>query len=498
MKTSESAARVANPGSLPPLGAVVTRTIDAAARRKTGVAKMKWDSGTVFILGAGFTKAFLPEAPLLIDDYGGEGLKRKFVAFSDALGLLDTELTQRDHPPGWLNLERLMTRLSGGMPYDYRFRAEESFRLLLSELKRAFLDRLASAQKSGRANDGELWLFAGHCARQKCSCVTFNYDDVLDGALWQFCPVYAPQTSWIWCPDWGYGFGCQASESCVRESPIPPADTGSMLLLKLHGSVNWRIPLGHPRPYTSATVRHHEPWFQYYGTSKIPLEEIEPHLESEPFLVPPVLTKTSLVEEPILRFTWSRALDALRSAKRAVFMGYSLPLTDIAAGFLFREGLGRLDQSTDIAVIDYAQCDDERNAKLGRLKAAYGNVFPAITEGQFCFDGAAQWVRDNLTEWLYDSHGDPVAFSALQHIVSRAGRFIGTVRGYLHPRQDIWHDTYKAEIVDGNRLLRADPPPEGDRGHDEMPPLPAVPTIPPPIAPMVLPPGYRDVDLDGP
>src|SRR6266852_638281 len=39
----------------------------------------KWDSGTVFVLGAGFTKAFLPEAPLLIHDYSGDDLKRNQV-----------------------------------------------------------------------------------------------------------------------------------------------------------------------------------------------------------------------------------------------------------------------------------------------------------------------------------------------------------------------------------------------------------------------------------
>ena len=42
---------------------------------------MKCDSGTVFVLGAGFTRAFLPNAPLLVDDYGGDALKEQFSHF---------------------------------------------------------------------------------------------------------------------------------------------------------------------------------------------------------------------------------------------------------------------------------------------------------------------------------------------------------------------------------------------------------------------------------
>src|SRR5712692_9146095 len=78
--------------------------------------------GTVFVLGAGFTKAFLREAPLLIDDYGAEALKAKFGAFRDAVALLELELEltlKEKYPAGWINLERLMTRLAGGMPYDF-------------------------------------------------------------------------------------------------------------------------------------------------------------------------------------------------------------------------------------------------------------------------------------------------------------------------------------------------------------------------------------------
>jgi hypothetical protein len=125
----------------------------------------------------------------------------------------------------------------------------------------------------------------------------------------------------------------------------------------------------------------------------------------------------------------------------------------------------------------------------------YRSVFPGIKPEQINFSGAATWVRDNLTEWLYDSQGNPIAFNALGNIVSRNGQFIGDIRGYFPPRQDIWHGHYKGEIVEGNRFLRADPAPTNDRGGSAPPHLPQVPRCPDAIGPINLPAGYKDVEL---
>jgi hypothetical protein len=126
---------------------------------------------------------------------------------------------------------------------------------------------------------------------------------------------------------------------------------------------------------------------------------------------------------------------------------------------------------------------------------SYRRIFPNISPDRFYFSGAVQWIRDNLTEWLYDSHGRPVAFKALDHVFTRWGRFIGTIRGHYHPRQDIWYGAYKGEIVEGNRLLFIDPPPSEDRGGGSPPPPPGVPRLPEPIDHITGPPGYRDVEI---
>jgi hypothetical protein len=167
-----------------------------------------WDSGTVFVLGAGFTKAFLPKAPLLIDDYGGEELKRKFASFPEPLGVLEIELTHPDHPPGWINLERLMTRLAGGMPYDFQTGAEKPLGLLLSAVKESFVRRLAEARQSGSANQGELRLFAGHCITNRINCITFNYDDLLDEVYGNGCKDTIQNTRGAQTGGMGFLAGC--------------------------------------------------------------------------------------------------------------------------------------------------------------------------------------------------------------------------------------------------------------------------------------------------
>jgi hypothetical protein len=53
-----------------------------------------------------------------------------------------------------------------------------------------------------------------------------------------------------------------------------------------------------------------------------------------------------------------------------------------------------------------------RRRKLIPIQDAYKAVFPDIEEDRFRFCGAAEWVRNNLTEWLYDSKGNPIAFIA--------------------------------------------------------------------------------------
>src|SRR6266849_7922812 len=114
---------------------------------------MDFGKGTVFVLGAGFTRAFLERAPLLVDDCYGSELRKKFAEFPNAMAMLDAEMNDPRHP-GKINIERLMTRLAGGMPYDFvaerdqPIAANHELDYLLVEVKKAFIRRLTEARGS--------------------------------------------------------------------------------------------------------------------------------------------------------------------------------------------------------------------------------------------------------------------------------------------------------------------------------------------------------------
>ena len=74
------------------------------------------DSETVIVLGAGATKAFLPDAPLGVDDYQAKEIRERFSNFHHAKALLNAALAPYDN--GQIDIEQLMTRLQGRMAYD--------------------------------------------------------------------------------------------------------------------------------------------------------------------------------------------------------------------------------------------------------------------------------------------------------------------------------------------------------------------------------------------
>ena len=252
---------------------------------------------TVFVLGAGFTRAFLPRAPLLTDDYGGTDLARRLQGYPHARRILLRELERNGD--GRLNIERLLTRLDGGMPYDPDRDATAEVALLAAELMQALVRRIEGAQ-SGTLHREDLLAFAQRCLQDGTTCVTFNYDDVLDRALYEAGRGTPFAAESRWHPDTGYGFVCPSSATCVHAGTVETAPA-SLLLLKLHGSLNWRLTLRAQSSFTMDALVHHEDWSgdpsRAGGTAQ---ERVERHLAPGRFIAPPLLAKTAVAERPIL------------------------------------------------------------------------------------------------------------------------------------------------------------------------------------------------------
>jgi hypothetical protein len=223
------------------------------------------------------------------------------------------------------------------------------------------------------------------------TCITFNYDDVLDQALWEVKPLHAANPCHAqpkhWHPDGGYGFFIRPSSVAVHES-IKYMNTTSMLLLKLHGSINWYPRKGERPPYHLDALHHDEDWFTTDPEEFLPAQEmVARHFEPDPFIIPPVLDKTALSNEPILQVVWSLAKDAISRASHVYFVGYSMPVTDMAASFLFNESLE--GKSHIIRVINQATPENKE-----QIRSAYRKVFPKLKDDQFEFDGALKWAQE--------------------------------------------------------------------------------------------------------
>ena len=325
----------------------------------------------VIVTGAGFTRALVPSAPLLVDDFCNDALQEKMHGLPNASRLLDRE--RGNHPEGHIDIERLMTRLDALMPYNYADvvgNAANEYGFFLTELKRAFLDRLQEARQ-GEIKDEQLDHFARYCADNDCCCITFNYDDFLDEAL---------ERTGHWNPYRGYGFFCRSSGDGITGFSWGEMDS-RILLLKLHGSINWRPRLGYANPVALDSITHHHDWSGRDLDSH--------HLEPEPVIVPPVLSKASLVEQPVLRLVWSRAFTELATADQVTFIGYSFPTTDIAVRTLFAEAMEDLPRE-NITIVNLAGDESGEDATRTVYRAALGH----IPDEQFHFGGALDWIRN--------------------------------------------------------------------------------------------------------
>ena len=332
----------------------------------------------VYVTGAGFTRAFNRRAPLLVGYFENDRLVDAVRGLPAASRVLEAERNR--HPEGFIDIERLMTRLHELMPYDRRDGSADQFAFLLSELKRAFLRTIQHALDGVEIQPGsDVVAFARHCADTNATCVTFNYDDLLDAAL---------TAAGNWNPYWGYGFFCRPSADTVSDISPSPISSG-LLLLKLHGSVNWWPRLGYAKPFALDAIVHHHSW-QRISWRQVPYGDavVARHLEPEPVIVPPVLSKSDLVAQPVLRLVWSLAYDHLSTAEAVTFIGYSFPATDTAARVLFAEALA--DLPPDAVTVVGLETDE---IGVAALKTRYRDLLGPIPDDRFFLDGALDWVQ---------------------------------------------------------------------------------------------------------
>lgn len=337
---------------------------------------------TVFILGAGFTRAFATNAPLLslpADDLSFPALQEKYRGFPNILKILQisTDSDQR------VNIENMLTRLSSGMPFDSDILTEAERKLLLDDVKENFFGLIRGITIDAE-KETVLKSFSKKAIEDSASFVTFNYDTLLDEYLWkekQLSTIPESGTKYFHT-DGGYGFFCRPASSLVGDKATA-MDRCTSFVYKLHGSLNWRIKIGAKSPYTIDSLVHDEGWLMRYHSFELTDDDKSAHLEKHPFIINPILDKSEINGQSILKVVWSVAYKKIQEADRVVFIGYSLPKTDIAARFLFKEALTGKD-SNNIFIV----------GKSENIKESYKDLLPDLPDEQFSFDGAENWIQD--------------------------------------------------------------------------------------------------------
>ncbi len=343
----------------------------------------------VFVLGAGCTRAFYHGAPLVEDKYNLGPAKQRISGLPHARSILETELA-RFKDGNTINIEQLLTRLDGPMPYD-RDQYIHELGVLRNSIIEAFRQKLAAVKEPYEPASAFAGL-ARYCVERAADCITFNYDDFFDQALWELGYVCGPACRKVrWNPDEGYGFFTSHIRQHLDRMPRGWEEP-SMVLLKLHGSINWRVLHGAPKPYSYEAIAHDSSWYPD-ALTRNEQQICSRHLEDSPFIVLPILAKSELLQQPLLRLVWSKAYESVSLADHLIFVGYSFSPTDMAAKFLFSEAC-QPPPDCKITVVNNAGVHERNDQYIQeKLRVAYGRVFGEAQQIDFKFMDAQDWCK---------------------------------------------------------------------------------------------------------
>ena len=328
---------------------------------------------TVYVLGAGFSHNYNSEVFPLVRTFLSLAKANKHYWPEDNHQQLAFVIRKYFRDDIYPDLEKVLTFLSAA-PLDHRTIPFEHRPIIYDELIEIIVRVLSDASKE----DPESQLikeayerFAAHLNDTSSTVITFNYDLLIESLLMR---------THKWHTYDGYGVNIPVAYDAMPTSPhtimkqrlqdVTTLKWPSVTLLKLHGSINWVRP--------TMTGDRGDDIYQIPFREGISQSDFALRtdfgapftLRFKPVIVPPVLDKTFWLKNPSFRVIWNMAMEAIDEADRITFIGYSLPLTDFMAEFLFRQGLNMRSAERRIVVVD---------PNAAELKERYFDVFGSIS-----------------------------------------------------------------------------------------------------------------------
>jgi len=289
----------------------------------------------VFILGAGFSKGYNSKKVPLDNEFLKIAKKYAILKPDDEHKDLIEFVYKYFGDYDKLSIEKLASFLTTDLipdisqKYEYRDRLYKQMVDIITNV----LDR--SYDDPERPEIRDLYQKFAHILAKKNECIiSFNYDLILDNLL---------RNTGKWSESRGYGFKMKGYDSLESFDQNPRSKT---TYLKLHGSLNWGRNII-PDPYYGTKIVGN-----FNCTDCAQPSSVKPVLPFkidgtvsyngniyEPFIVPQILSKDEFYKNNILQYLWYKAKDELIQSEKIYVIGYSFPVTDYLAEFLFRQSV---------------------------------------------------------------------------------------------------------------------------------------------------------------
>jgi hypothetical protein len=307
-------------------------------------------SRPVYILGAGFCRDFDDNAFPLVNDFLIKAQNMNIYRPREREhGALATFLHRYFGSETFHDIEKVLSFLSTpplddlhvNFDLDERVRLYDQLVSIIVRMLTAASAIVMNANNGGRATWQFYYKFIKHMVENQAIILTFNYDLLLETLL---------QATNEWQMYDGYGVEIPLVQQALptpsfdnyKLNDYNPAILSKVFLLKLHGSINWGIPINQISPHFNTgdliyRLTQGGPasidFYQLPANNGVPLTMV-----FKPVIVPPVLDKSSWLRNRTFRNIWNMALHAVKTARELTFIGFSLPPTDFLAEFMLRQG----------------------------------------------------------------------------------------------------------------------------------------------------------------
>lgn len=339
-------------------------------------------SENVFFFGSGFSKSIINEYPTLYEL--SNDITKMFENDNSAIGKhYKDEIPKKFHN----NIETLLSYLLIDFPYkkaDEKLIDKALYKNIINKISNYFHNLnekfIISSEKREIIDRDDVNKFAQYILEKNCTCITLNYDILLDNILYftkggdyidnnKLSTFYKIPIEHL--SERGNGYYYNGS-TFGNNKPYDIDKDMVPSIIKLHGSINWLYS-----EYVNNQI-----YFNDWTRSEFKSVDLEP------FIIPPVLDKSSLYNNTILIALWHQAFEAIQNAKNIYIYGFSFPETDYSIKILFQSALkGRNDYK--IYIIN-------TNKNINDLKTKYNNIF----DEEHCHYECC--IEDNQLEVLMD------------------------------------------------------------------------------------------------